>query len=382
MLIPYAKQSIDNNDIKNVIKALKSEFITQGKITEMFEKKISDYVNSKYACVVNSATSGLYLACKILNLKKNDWVWTSSNTFVSTASIIEHANGNVDLLDINEDGNLSIDYLKKKLQQTKKTNLPKAIIAVHIAGLPCDMKELNKLKKKYKFKIIEDASHALGASIENKKIGSCNYSDFCVFSFHAIKSITTGEGGCITTNNKKDYSRLCQLRSHGIVRDKKLLNTKSLSKYHWYYEVNEIGFNFRLTDFQSALGISQIKKLNKFINLRTKIANNYLNKIDKKKYILPKVYNSKKSAWHLFVIKSKNKIKRSNLYNYLKKKGIVSVLHYIPIFKHPYYKKKIKNQDSFINSNIYFEEALSIPIFPNLSKKKQEYIIKTLNNYK
>ncbi len=250
MLIPYAKQSIDNNDIKNVTKALKSDFITQGKITEKFENKISKFVNSNYACVVNSATSGLYLACKTLNLKQNDWVWTSSNTFVSTASIIELANGNVDLLDINNDGNLSIDYLKKKLQQTKKINLPKAIIAVHIAGLPCDMKELYKLKKKYKFKIIEDASHALGASLENKKIGSCNYSDFCVFSFHAIKSITTGEGGCITTNNKRDYHRLCQLRSHGIIRDKKLLSNKSLSKYHWYYEVNEIGFNFRLTDFK------------------------------------------------------------------------------------------------------------------------------------
>ena len=381
MLIPYAKQSIDNNDIKNVTKALKSDFITQGKIIEKFEKKISKFVNSNYACVVNSATSGLYLACKTLNLNQNDWVWTSSNTFVSTASIIEFANGNVDLLDINEDGNLSIDYLKKKLQQTKKINLPKAIIAVHIAGLPCDMKELHELKKKYKFKIIEDASHALGASLENKKIGSCNYSDFCVFSFHAIKSITTGEGGCITTNNKRDYHRLCQLRSHGIIRDKKLLSNKSLSKYHWYYEVNEIGFNFRLTDFQAALGISQIKKLKKFINLRTKIANNYLKKIDKNKYILPKVYRSKKSAWHLFIIKTKNKIKRSELYDYLKKKGIISVLHYIPIFKHPYYKKKIKNQNRFVNANNYFEQALSIPIFPNLDKKKQDYIIKTLNNF-
>ena len=202
-----------------------------------------------------------------------------------------------------------------------------------------------------------------------------------MFSFHAIKSITTGEGGCVTTNNKKDYLRLCQLRSHGIIREKRLLKTKSLSIYHWYYEVNEIGFNFRLTDFQSALGISQLKKINKFINLRTKIAKNYLKNIDKKKYILPKVYSSKKSAWHLFVIRPKNKIKRSNLYNYLKKKGIVSVLHYIPIFKHPYYKKKIKNQNSFINSNIYFQQALSIPIFPNLNKKKQNYIIKSLNNY-
>ena len=381
MLIPYAKQSIDNKDINNVVRALKSNFITQGKTTEKFEKKISNFVKSKYACVVNSATSGLYLACKILNLTKKDWVWTSSNTFVSTASIIEHANAKVDLLDINEDGNLSIDYLKKKLQKTKKNNLPKAIIAVHIAGLPCEMEELHKLKKKYKFKIIEDASHALGASIKSKKIGSCNYSDFCIFSFHAIKSITTGEGGCITTNNKKNYHRLCQLRSHGIIRDKNLLKTKSLSKYHWYYEVNEISFNFRLTDFQSALGISQIKKLKKFIGLRTQIASYYLKKIDKKKFILPKIYKDKKSAWHLFIIKPKNNINRSNLYNYLKRKGIVTVLHYIPIFKHPYYKKKIKNQERLINSISYFQQALSIPIYPNLNKKKQNYIIKTLNNY-
>ena len=170
MLIPYAKQSIDNKDIKNVIKALKSEFITQGKITEKFEKKISDYVNSKFACVVNSATSGLIFECKILNLKKNHWVWTSSNTFISTASIIEHANGNVDLLDVNEDGKFVYRIFKKKTPKNKKVIFAQAIIAVHIAGLPCDMKELHRLKKKYKFKIIEDASHALGASLENKKL--------------------------------------------------------------------------------------------------------------------------------------------------------------------------------------------------------------------
>ena len=381
MLIPYAKQSIDKVDIKNVTKALKSEFITQGKLTEKFEKKISNYVKSKYACVVNSATSGLFLACKLLNLSKQDWVWTTSNTFVSTANVIEHAKGNVDLLDINHDGNLCIDYLKKKLKKTRKNKLPKAIIAVHIAGLPCDMKELFKLKKKYKFKIIEDASHALGASIDNNRIGSCNYSDFCVFSFHAIKSITTGEGGCVTTNNKNDFLRLCQLRSHGVVREKNLLKKKSLSRYHWYYEVNEISFNFRLTDFQSALGISQLQKLNRFIKLRTQIAKNYLSKLDNKKFILPKLYKNKKSSWHLFIIKTKKTMKRSELYDYLKSKGIISVLHYIPIFKHPYYKKKIKNKNKFINSNIYFKRALSIPIFPNLNKKKQDYIIKTLNNF-
>jgi len=381
MLIPYAKQSIDNKDVKNVAKALKSEFITQGKLSKKFEKEISKFVKAKYVCAVNSATSGLYLACRILNLKKNDWVWTSSNTFVSTASVIEHANAKVDLLDINQDGNLSIDYLKKKLEKTKKSYLPKAIIAVHIAGLPCDMQELYKLKKKYKFKVIEDASHALGASIGNKKIGACNFSDFCIFSFHAIKSITTGEGGCVTTNNKNDYNKLCQLRSHGIVRDQRLLKTKKFSKYHWYYEVNEIGFNFRLTDFQAALGISQMKKLKKFINLRTKIANYYLKKIDKDKFILPKIYELKKSSWHLFIIKNKSKNKRLNLYNYLRKKGIVSVLHYIPIFKHPYYKAKIKSQKNFINSNEYFKEALSIPIFPDLNKRNQNHIIKTLNNF-
>ena len=380
MYIPYAKQSINKTDINSVKKALRSDFITQGEITEKFEKLICKTVNSKYACVVNSATSGLHLACKLLNLKSNDNVWTSANTFVSTANVIEHCGAKVDFIDINEDGNISIEYLKKKLEETNKKNLPKAIIAVHIAGLSCEVKKLFELKKKYKFKIIEDASHALGATFENLPVGSCKYSDYCVFSFHAIKSITTGEGGCVTLNNKKNHERLCQLRSHGIVRKKNLLKRKNFAKFHWYYEVNEIGFNYRLTDFQSALGISQIKRLKQFILKRSGIAQNYIQNIDKKKFILPSLHVKRESSWHLFVIKAKIK-NRLKLYNYLKKKGITSVLHYIPVYMHPYYEKRIKNKKLFIKANEYFQDALSIPIFPNLTIRKQKYVIQVLNNF-
>ena len=299
---------------------------------------------------------------------------------MSTANVIEHCGAKVDFIDINEEGNISIEHLKKKLEKTNKKKLPKAIIAVHIAGLSCEMKKLFKLKKKYKFKIIEDASHALGATFENLPVGSCKYSDYCVFSFHAIKSITTGEGGCVTLNNKKNHERLCQLRSHGIVREKNLLKRKNFAKFHWYYEVNEIGFNYRLTDFQSALGISQIKRLKQFIWKRRGIAQNYIQNIDKKKFTLPKFHVKRESAWHLFVIKTKIK-NRLKLYNYLKKKGITSVLHYIPVYIHPYYEKKIKNKKLFVTANDYFQNALSIPIFPNLTVRKQNYIIQVLNNF-
>ena len=381
MFIPYSKQSINKADIKSVNTVLKSDFLTQGKKVYEFEKSLTKFTKSKYATVVNSATSGLYIACKTLNLKKNDQVWTSSNTFVSTASSILHCGAKVKFLDIDKTGNIDIKKLEKELISSKKKNkLPKAIIIVHFSGQPCYPKEIFNLSKKFKFKIIEDASHALGAYYDGIPIGSCKHSDMCVFSFHAIKSITTGEGGCVTTNNLKYYKEFNKLRSHGITKDKKDLIIKKKSKFHWYYEVKNISFNFRLTDFQCALGISQLKRLNSFIRKRKILAKKYLKSLDKNKYELPTLVKGHESSWHLFVIKIKNN-RRDAFYKYLNSKKISSVLHYIPVFLHPYYRKKIKNKN-FKQTIEYYKNAISIPLFVDLKKKQQNYIIKKINEFK
>lgn len=380
MFIPYSKQSINKADIKAVGEVLKSDFLTQGLKVNQFEKSLNKFTKSKYATVVNSATSGLYIACKALNLKKNDEVWTSSNTFVSTASSIIHCGANVKFLDIDKTGNIDLKKLKKELVLSKhKNKLPKAIINVHFSGQPCHPKEIFYLSKKFKFKIIEDASHALGAYYDGIPIGSCKHSDMCVFSFHAIKSITTGEGGSVTTNNLKYHNQLKKLRSHGISKEKKDLIVKKKTEFHWYYEVKDISFNFRLTDFQCALGISQLKRLEKFIKKRKTLAKKYLTSLDKNKYELPKMVNRHKSSWHLFVIKVKNN-KRDKFYKYLKKNKISSVLHYIPVFLHPYYKSKI-NKKNFKQTKEYYKNAISIPLFVDLKKKEQDYIIKKINEF-
>lgn len=380
MLIPYSKQSINKKDVQAVSESLQDNFLTQGDKVKKFEKNISTLVKSKYVTVVNSATSALYMACRALNLKKNDEVWTSSNTFVATASAVIHCGLKIKFLDINKNGNICICKLKEELFRAKKKNkLPKAIIIVHFAGLPCYPVEIYSLSKRYNFKIIEDASHALGSYYQGIPIGSCKHSDMCIFSFHAIKSITTGEGGCVTTNKIYYEKELKKLRSHGITKDYKSLKRKKNGIFHWYYEVNNISFNFRLTDFQCALGISQLKRLKSFISKRNDLANRYIKKLNQDKYELPYVSKGNRSAWHLFVIKVKNG-KRNQLYKYLKKNKIISVLNYIPVFMHPFYKKQTPKK-AFRETISYFKNAISIPIFFDLSTKQQNFVINKLNKF-
>lgn len=381
MFIPYSKQSINKEDIKAVTKALKDPLITQGDKVNKFEEALKQFTKSKYATVVNSATSALYIACRVLDIKKKDEIWTSSNTFVSTASVVIHSGGTIKFLDIDKNGNICLKDLKRKLINAKKIGkIPKAIITVHFSGYPCYPKEIFNLSKKYNFKIIEDASHALGAYYNQIPIGSCKHSDMCIFSFHAIKSITTGEGGCITTNNKLYDKRLKILRTHGIEKKKENLLRKKYSNLHWYYEVKDISFNFRLTDFQCALGISQLKRLKNFISKRENLAKRYLKKIDNKKFILPNHHPNLKSSWHLFVLRLK-KNNRNKFYTYLKSKKILSVMHYIPVYMHPFFKYAIKNEN-LTNIKDYFKSAISIPLYPDLKQKDQDRIIKIINNFK
>ena len=320
-MIPYSKQYISNDDINEVKKVLKSNFLTQGNVVKKFEEKISEYVGSKYAVAVSSASAGLHISCLALNLKKDDILWTVPNTFVASASCGLHCGAKIDFVDIDiKTKNISIDYLTEKLKISKKNNtLPKILIPVHFAGQPTLQEEIYYLSKKYNFKIIEDASHSLGSRRLNNKVGNCKWSNLTVFSFHPVKPITTAEGGVITTNDKRYYEDLKILRDHGILRDREKLKIKS----YWYYEQIKLGFNYRMNEIQAALGIGQLKKLDKFTNFRNKAANFYIKHLKGLPIYLPTIEQNNLSSFHLFVI-SFNEKKKSysydNIFNKLRKK--------------------------------------------------------------
>ena len=377
-MINYSKQAISSKEINAVSKVLRSNYLTQGPLVRRFEKQISDYCKSKYSVAVNSATSGLHIACLSLGIKKNDIVWTSAISFVASANAAVYCGARVEFIDISlDDYNLDVSSLKKKLSEAKKNNkIPKAIIVVHFAGNPCKMDQIYLLKKKYKFKIIEDASHALGAKFKKNLIGNCKFSDMCVFSFHPVKSITTAEGGVVTTNNKSYYNDLKLFREHGIKRDFK--NKKYRPKY---YEQIKLGFNYRMNELEAAIGIQQLIKLNYFIKKRNRIYKIYKQKLNNNLFIYPNVLKNTQSAHHLFVILLKENVKKLRDRIFLKflKNGIGVNIHYMPIYKHPYYKKK----NFFLkNSERYYNSCISIPIFPDLSKNQQFKIINLINSIK
>jgi UDP-4-amino-4,6-dideoxy-N-acetyl-beta-L-altrosamine transaminase len=374
-MISYSKQSISKKDTLLVAKALQKNLITTGDMVPKFEKKISSFVNSNYSVAVNSATSALHISCMALNLKKNNFLWTSCNTFVASINCGIYCGAKVDLIDIDpQDYNLSIDFLKKKLQKAKiQRKLPKIIIPVHFAGHSCEMKEIKNLSKFYNFKIIEDASHALGGFYKNEKIGNCKYSDITVFSFHPTKIITTIEGGIACTNNKKIYEKLKIFRTHGI--DKKKYYYKK--KYFLNYQQIDLGYNYRMNDVQATLGINQLKRINLFLKKRKEISKIYYKKLVHRFIQLPIKTKGIRSSFHLFVIRIKHlnsKINRDILYKTLLKKKIGVNIHYIPIHFHKFYQK-IFNKKKFPESEKYYEEALSLPIHPDLSKKDVNKII-------
>lgn len=378
MKINYSKHNISKKDIKSVIKVLKSDFLTQGPSVKFFEKKIKKIVSAKYAFAVNSATSGLHVACMSIGISKNDVVWTSPNSFVASSNCALYCGAKIDFVDIDlKNYSLCPIKLENKLKSTKKKNLPKAIVLVHFAGYATDLERIKRLSKKYNFKIIEDASHALGGKYKNSYIGNCQFSDVCVFSFHPVKSITTGEGGLITTNSKKISAKINLFRNHGINRDKKFLLNKTLKINH--YEQIELGFNYRMSDIEAALGISQANRLTKFIHKRMSVAKFY----DKELINLPiqKPIFSKDSSWHLYVILLKNNSIRKKLFEFLKKKKINCQIHYIPIHIHPYYKKIGFKKKDFPNSVEYYERCLSLPIFFDLKFSAQKKIISLIKKF-
>ncbi len=379
-MIPYSRQLISQNDIKNVTKVLNSKLITQGKKVEEFENKLSKYCNAKFAVTANSATSALHIGCISLGLKKNDYLWTVPNTFVASSNCALYCGAKVDFVDIDPStNNISLIELKKKLNLAKiKKKLPKVIVVVHFGGHPCNLKEIKNLSKKYKFKIIEDASHALGAKYKKEKIGSCKYSDITVFSFHPVKSITTAEGGAALTNNKKLYEEMSMLRTHGITKDKTKFKYKNKNE-PWYFEQQILGFNYRMNEIEAALGISQLKSLDLFIKKRNKIAKIYDKHLSNLPITTPIKQIETVSSYHLYTIRIR-KGDRKKIFNSLRRNKIGVNVHYIPVVLHPFYMKLGFNLKKFPNSQSFYEDSISIPIYPNLKFKDQLKVIKCIQN--
>ena len=372
-MIPYGKQNIDKDDIDAVVKVLKSDFLTQGPITPKFESKIAEYTNAKYAVAVNSATSALHISCIALGVTKDDIVWTSPISFVASSNCALYCGASVDFVDIdNESYNMSVEKLEEKLIKAKKENkLPKVVIPVHLSGQSCDMKRIYELSKTYNFKIIEDASHATGAKYNLEPVGNCKYSDITVFSFHPVKIITTCEGGVSTTNDEKIYNKLMRLRSHGVTRHISEMQNKPDGP--WYYEQLELGFNFRLNDIMGSIGITQLKKIDKFISEREKIARHYDKLFKGLDIIIPKQSNFSKSSRHLYIIRVLNN--RNAIFEKLRNNGVGVNIHYIPIYRQPYYRRFNFNYDEFRNSEDYYSQAISLPIYPGLTQDQQQFII-------
>ena len=383
-MIPYGKQYIDDDDIQSVIKTLKSDFLTQGPTVPLFEQKISEYCESKHAIACNSATSALHISCIALGLCKDDYLWTSPISYVASSNAGLYCGAKIDFVDIDpETFNICIDSLETKLKEAdKQGKLPKIVMPVHLCGQPSQMKDIHKLSKKYNFKIIEDASHAIGSEYENKKTGNCDYSDICVFSFHPVKIITTAEGGMATTNSDQLAESLKKLRTHGVTKDPEKMENEPHGS--WYYEQQLLGYNYRLTDIQAALGISQLNKLHQFIKSRNKLAHKYDEQLDKNFIKIPTVRDNVKSSFHLYVIRTigeEKRITRDKLFKYLKSKNILVNIHYMPIYMQPYYQRFNFNYEDFPNSNDYYSSAISIPIFPSLAEDDHSYIVDSVNNF-
>ena len=376
-MIPYGRQNINEEDISSVIEVLKSDFLTQGPQVPIFEEKVSSYVGVQYATAVNSATSALHIACLSMDLGPEDIVWTSPNSFVASANCALYCGASVDFVDIDsETYNMCPLLLEEKLLDAEKKNaLPKIVIPVHLSGQSCDMQKIKSLSKRFGFKIIEDASHAIGGKYKDKPVGSCDYSDITVFSFHPVKIITTCEGGMAVTNNPELDKKMKLYRTHGITRDSQEM---SINPGPWYYEQKLLGFNYRMTDIHAALGTSQIKRLDSFILKRHDLAKKYNESFDGLPIKIPKQINDSFSSYHLYIIRidmSKLNVSYSDIFNALRTNGVGVNLHYLPIHTHPFFQDLGFKEGDFPESEKFSREAISIPMFPDLTDGMQSEVI-------
>jgi UDP-4-amino-4,6-dideoxy-N-acetyl-beta-L-altrosamine transaminase len=384
--IPYGKQDINDEDISAVIDVLKSDFLTQGPVVPQFENAVAEYCNAQYGIAVNSATSALHIACLALDVRPADLVWTSATTFVASSNCALYCGAEVDFIDIDRDTfNINIDKLEQKLALANEIGrLPKVLIVVHMCGQPCDMEEIHTLSKKYNFKIIEDAAHAIGSSYQGFKTGGCQFSDITTFSFHPVKIVTTAEGGMAVTNNKDLAHKMRLLRSHGITRDESDMVKEPVGD--WYYEQIMLGFNYRMTELQAALGLSQMSRLDEFVAQRNALAENYNGLLAGLPIEIPSVTRSKKSSFHLYVIRLKLDeitLSHSDIFSKLRSAGIGVNLHYMPVYLQPYYQNLMFSKGKFvkgycIEAESYADNAISIPLYPSLTPEEQVRIANEL----
>ena len=382
-MIRYGRQDISQADIDAVVEVLRSDFLTQGPMVPRFEEAVAQYCGAEYAVAVNSATSALHIACLALDLGPGDWLWTSPNTFVASANCALYCGAKVDFVDIDPHTyNMSVERLKEKLEHAEKQGLlPKIVIPVHFAGQPCDMPAIYALSQKYGFKIIEDASHAIGASYGNIKVGSCTHSNITVFSFHPVKIITSGEGGMAVTNHQALANRLSRFRTHGITSDKDLMHPRPENEI-WNYQQIDLGFNYRMTDIQAALGLSQIQRLDEFVSRRHEVAERYDMKL--KSFLLTTPYQASGiySSYHLYPIRIRradSKKTQREVFIALIEKGVGANLHYIPVHRQPYYENLGFQAGDFPEAESFHKEVISIPMYPMLSLESQDLVITALS---
>lgn len=380
--ITYARQDIDYLDIEAVIKVLQSDFLTQGPVVPTFEETLSKICNVKYALATNSATNALHIACLALEVGVGDYVWTAANTFVASANCVLYCGATVDFVDIDpKTFNISIEALSLKLANAEKHGrLPKALIPVHFAGQSCDMKAIHQLSLRYGFRVIEDASHAIGGKYLDHQIGACTYSDICIFSFHPVKIITTAEGGAVTTNNEEIAKKLRLLRSHGITSAPSEMMSRPDNEI-WNYQQIGLGFNYRMSEPHAALGLSQLNKLSQFVKRRHEIANFYDFALKGMPLAIPYQHQDCYSSYHLYVVKLDLKmIKKTQrqVHEEMIANGIIVNLHYIPVYLQPYYEKIGFRRGYCPESENYFKQAMSIPVHTGLNDDQLKRVVETL----
>lgn len=377
--IPYGTQDIQPEDIEAVVRVLKSDWLTQGPTIAEFEGALASVSDCRHAVAVNSGTSALHIACAALGLGPGDWLWTSPNTFAASANCALYCGANVDFVDIDpQTYNMSVGRLAAKLEQAATTGrLPKIVVTVHFGGQSCDMAGIRALAEKYRFFVVEDASHAVGARYKNEPVGNCRYSDISVFSFHPVKIITTAEGGAALTNNADLAERMARLRTHGITRDSAAMEGETEGP--WYYQMLELGLNYRMTDLQAALGLSQLSRLERYVTRRRELASRYDTLLAELPVTRPWQSSETSSSWHLYVVQV-NADARRRIFERMRAAGIGVNVHYIPVHLQPFYKRLGFGEGDFPEAERYYARALTLPLFPRLTELQQDRVVEALRS--